>query len=52
MSNWFPLDLAIGLFVFGVSLFILSHSALCALRGFLSRHSTVSESQRYRFTWE
>jgi hypothetical protein len=25
MSNWFPLDMAIGLFVIGVALFILGH---------------------------
>jgi hypothetical protein len=52
MSNWFPLDMAIGLFVLGVSFFVLGHSAVCALRGFLGRHSRVSGNQRYRLSCE
>jgi hypothetical protein len=52
MSNWFPLDIAIGAFVMGVSLFILAHQALGILRRSLDRHSTVSDSRRYRFTCE
>jgi hypothetical protein len=52
MSNWFSLDIAIGLFVIGASLFTLGHQALCAMRRHLHRHSAVSETESYRHACE
>lgn len=52
MSNWFPLDVVIGLVVMGVSFFTLGHSALYALRRFNGRHSSVSGNQRYHVSCE